>query len=86
MKMSAHNLLAQLGDIDVGDGTVEWYIGNPDTTGKVIAGSNTVPSDGSYGYGNSCIYLHMDGGDGTALYVNEGTRTSCNFNAILVAA
>jgi hypothetical protein len=45
----------------------------------------TVPSDGTAGYGIGCLFQHTDGGDGTALYVNEGTLASCNFNAITVA-
>ncbi|WP_309381978.1 hypothetical protein [Cerasicoccus frondis] len=45
----------------------------------------TVPADGSEGYATGCIFRHTDGGDGTALYVNEGSKTSCDFNAITVA-
>lgn len=52
----------------------------------VLAGGNTVPSDSATGYATGCIFMHYDGGDGTALYVNEGTSASANFNAITVAA
>ncbi len=45
----------------------------------------TVPADGSSGYAVGCLFRHTDGGDGTALYVNEGSDTSCDFNAITVA-
>jgi len=45
----------------------------------------TVPSDGATGYGTGCLFQHTDGGDGTALYVNEGDGNSANFNAITVA-
>jgi hypothetical protein len=38
------------------------------------------------GYAIGCLFHHTDGGDGTALYVNEGTATSCNFNAITVGS
>lgn len=45
-----------------------------------------VPTDADTGYATGCIYAHTDGGDATALYVNEGDSSSCNFNAITVAA
>jgi hypothetical protein len=45
----------------------------------------TVPTDGEAGFAIGCTYKHIDGGDGTALYVNEGTLASCDFNAITVA-
>jgi hypothetical protein len=56
-----------------------------DTTGKLIVAGKTVPTDTTPGYATGCIFQHIDGGDGTALYVNEGTVTSCDFNAITVA-
>lgn len=54
-------------------------------TGFLFASGNTVPSDGTAGYATGCLFAHLDGGDGTALYVNEGTRASCDFNALIVA-
>lgn len=42
----------------------------------------TVPADGVSGYATGCLFRHTDGGDGTALYLNEGTSTSADFNAI----
>ena len=42
----------------------------------------TVPSDGASGYAVGGLFLKTDGGVGTALYVNEGTKTSADFNAI----
>ena len=42
----------------------------------------TVPSDGDAGYEIGCIFQNTAGGVGTSLYVNEGTVTSCLFNAI----
>lgn len=53
--------------------------------GLLMASGPTVPTDGDAGYAVGCIFQHTDGGDGTALYVNEGTATSCDFNAITVA-
>ena len=45
-----------------------------------------VPTDGDEGYAPGCLFHHTDGGDGTSLYVNEGTKASADFNAITVAA
>lgn len=45
----------------------------------------TVPADGATGYATGCLFQHTDGGNATALYVNEGTETSADFNAITVA-
>jgi len=60
---------------------------NPHTvTGLLLAHGTTVPTDGAAGYETGCLFQHTDGGDGTALYVNEGTVTSCNFNAVTVEA
>lgn len=53
--------------------------------GILIAYGNTVPDDETSGYAIGCIFIHTDGGDATALYVNEGTASSCDFNAITVA-
>jgi hypothetical protein len=57
-------------------------IANP---GLLLASGITVPADGTSGYQTGCLFQHTDGGDGTALYVNEGTYASCDFNAITVA-
>ena len=51
--------------------------------GILIAYGNTVPTDATSGYAIGCLFLHTDGGDATALYVNEGTASSCNFNAVI---
>lgn len=53
--------------------------------GFLLASGTTVPADGTAGYQTGCLFQHTDGGDGTALYVNEGTLASCDFNAITVA-
>lgn len=54
--------------------------------GLLLASGDTVPTDATAGYRTGCIFQHTDGGDGDALYVNEGTVTSCDFNLITVAA
>jgi len=50
--------------------------------GYLFASGATVPSDGTDGYQTGCIFQHTDGGAGTALYLNEGSITSCDFNRI----
>jgi len=42
----------------------------------------TVPSDAVAGYAVGCIFQHIDGGGGTAFYVNEGSATSCAFKPV----
>jgi len=59
---------------------------SPTVGGLLLASGTTVPTDGTAGYATGCIFQHTDGGDGSALYVNEGTVTSCDFNLITVAA
>lgn len=50
--------------------------------GYLFASGTTVPTDGDDGYQTGCIFQQTDGGEETALYVNEGSVTSCNFNAV----
>lgn len=48
---------------------------------------DTKPTDDTAGiWAIGAIFQHMDGGDATALYVNEGTIALCDFNAITVGA
>jgi hypothetical protein len=51
----------------------------------LFAHGTTVPADGTAGYATGCLFQHTDGGAGSALYVNEGTAASCNFDAVTVA-
>ncbi len=50
--------------------------------GFLSASGATVPTDGDDGYQTGCIFQQTDGGAGTALYINEGSVTSADFNAI----
>lgn len=52
------------------------------STGKVLDFGTTVPTDAADGYETGCLFLHTDGSAGTALYINEGSRTSCDFNPV----
>ena len=48
----------------------------------ILDQGNTVPTDGSAGYAVGALFMHRDGGSGTALYINEGTETASDFNAV----
>lgn len=43
---------------------------------------DTVPADATAGYGTGCIFQHTDGSAGSAFYVNVGSNTSCDFDAV----
>ena len=53
--------------------------------GAIIVAGTTVPTDGTVGYAIGCLFIHLDGGAGTALYCNEGTADSCDFDVVTVA-
>lgn len=53
--------------------------------GIMICYGTAYPADTSVGYATGCIFIHTDGGDNTALYVNEGTSASSDFNAVTAA-
>lgn len=50
-----------------------------DNRGLLFVSGATVPIDGTDGYQTGAIFQHTDGGTGTAVYINEGTVTSCTF-------
>lgn len=50
--------------------------------GLLFASGTTVPTDGTDGFQTGCEFKKTDGGVGTAFYINEGSVTSCDFNAI----
>lgn len=56
-----------------------------DSGNIVLAFGTTVPADASSGYATGCLFIHTDGGAGTALYCNEGSSTSSDFDAVTVA-
>jgi len=55
---------------------------HPSNTGLLWGHGDTVPTNGDKEYATGCLWLHTDGGAGDALYVNEGTNTSCDFNIV----
>ena len=46
----------------------------------------TVPTDGSSGYAVGSLFAKTNGSLGTALYVNEGTATSSDFNPVVTSS
>jgi hypothetical protein len=54
----------------------------PGSAGLLLASGATVPTSGTRGYQTGCIFQHTDGSTGTAFYVNEGTASSCSFQAV----
>ena len=51
--------------------------------GLLSASGATKPVNGTDGFQTGCIFQHTDGTADTALYINEGSVTSCNFNAVI---
>lgn len=58
-------------------------IGDPRLEGIMFAAGETVPTDGATGFATGCIFQQTDGVAGTALYINEGTTASADFNAVI---
>lgn len=71
------------GSLDVHDGTGELI--NVPGIGILYAHGTSVPADGAVGYATGCLFAHTDGGAGTALYCNEGDKSSADFDAVTVA-
>jgi hypothetical protein len=42
----------------------------------------TVPADNEAGFATGCLFHHVDGGNNTAAYINEGTNLLCDFNPL----
>lgn len=68
-------------NLHAGDG----QISKAPNVGILDAFGTTVPADASAGYATGCTFRHTDGGDSTALYVNEGSSTSSSFRAVTSA-
>jgi len=71
------------------DGSTE-TVGTPsivvlrrDPAGKVMeAQGANVPTDADAGYAKGCRFIKTDGGVATTIYINEGSATSADFNAV----
>lgn len=68
-------------NLHTGDG----IISKAANIGILDAFGTTVPADASSGYATGCTFRQTDGGDSTALYVNEGSSTSSSFRAVTAA-
>lgn len=53
--------------------------------GAYLARGTSVPTDGLPGFAKGCIFIDMDAAAGSVLFCNEGTQTSCDFDAVSVA-
>lgn len=72
----------QCGDVD----TLGNFIRMLDENGNIcMLSGKTMPTDNLAGYGVGCIFIHTDGTAGTAKYTNEGSATSCDFDADNIA-
>lgn len=84
--MSGKSLPGDGKRVEIPTGEELILLGDPDRgAGTVLATGPTVPADASTGYAPGCLFIHIDGGAGTALYVNEGTKASSDFDAVTVA-
>lgn len=82
--MSRANIMYELANavMEPASGTPQVFL--KDSAGNALfAYGNTVPTDTTAGYAVGCIFLHADGGVGTMIYCNEGSATSCDFDAIV---
>lgn len=51
----------------------------------ILAKGTTVPTDATDGYAKGCLFLDSDATSGSVLFINEGTSSSCDFNAVQTA-
>jgi hypothetical protein len=71
------------------DGHTE-IVGTPEVTvlqvdsdkNVLLAKGATVPTDADTGYATGCLFIDTTSGVGITLYINEGSATSADFNAI----
>lgn len=69
------------GNVSINSQTVKVY--QRDESGYVLRCSGTVTiTDGGAGYAKGCKYVKTDGSVGSTEYTNEGTSSSCDFNAL----
>jgi len=47
--------------------------------GHIVVIGTTVPTDASSGYAPGCLFIDIDS---AVVYVNEGTKTSSDFDAV----
>ncbi len=76
--------LMKRGVLKASSSTAEKLLNLPNSGGAMFAYGTAKPSDAATGYATGCIFVHTDGGDNTALYINEGTNASADFNLVAV--
>lgn len=80
--MSSENLGRQLNNLV---GQADGSIMNID--GFIVKSKGTtVPADATVGHEVGALFMKTDGGVGTSLFVNEGSRTSSDYNAVVSGA
>ena len=57
---------------------------HPGLGGILHACGPTVPTDGTAGYAPGCIFQDLNASAGAQFFINEGSATSCDFNASTV--
>lgn len=85
-RTTKYDVLGLRGNAEVvGTPTVTVY--RRDSADKVIEASGaTVPTDADAGYAKGCRFVKTNGGVATTLYINEGSATSADFNAMETSA
>lgn len=78
----SHDLATKLAEMNL---PASGYIGNPQT-GKIYAWGTTVPTGTTAGFLPGCIFIDTDASTGALVWLNEGSVTSCNFDAMELAA
>lgn len=56
-----------------------------DFNGSIVCAGRDVPADAGTNYLPGCLFIHSDGTGGDNLYVNDGSRDSCDFNQVLTS-
>lgn len=74
--------MSQVHTIQAADGVI---VRDPNN-GIMYAKGTTVPSDGGTGYSAGCIFVDTNASAGSQVYINEGSATSCDFNALISGA
>lgn len=51
--------------------------------GKTLDRGTTVPTDGASGYAPGCLFVKLNGSSGACLYINNGSASSADFDAVV---
>ncbi len=80
---TAYAKLERMKDIPAPAGTSTYRVQHATEDGYTLAYGTTVPTDATTGFAPGCIFFHVDGSAGATLYVNNGTKASCEFDAVV---